>query len=137
MAALGSITAVRPTINTTFAAAPIYGATISAGQPVYQDQTDSFWKLAACASTAAIAAAKGIAITDGVNGSYGVIATGGSLLLVGTTMAVGTDYLVGSTAGTIVPTADLASTNYNTRLGTAATTTQIDLTIVATGIQKA
>jgi hypothetical protein len=47
------------------------------------------------------------------------------------------NYHVGATAGTIVPTADLASTNFNTHLGVAATATQLDLFIRATGIAKA
>ncbi|MFY7699611.1 MAG: hypothetical protein ACOVQH_04980 [Burkholderiaceae bacterium] len=137
MAALSGITAVRPTQSTIYAPAPVYGATIAAGQPVYQDTTDSLWKLASCASTSAVAAAKGIAMTPGVSGGYGIVATGGSIILVGTTAAVGMDYHVGATAGTIVPTADLASTNYNTHLGVAATATQLDLYIKATGIAKA
>jgi hypothetical protein len=137
MAALSGITAVRPTQNTIYASVPVYGATIAAGQPVYQDLTDNLWKLASCASTVAVAAAKGIAMTPGVSGGYGIVATGGSIILVGTTAAVGMNYHVGATAGTIVPTADLVSTNLNTHLGVAATATQLDLYIKATGIAKA
>ncbi len=137
MAALASISAVRTTSSTTFASQPVvYGETIAAGQPVYQATADSKWYLAGCASTSAIAAARGISVTPGVADGSGIIANGGSIILVGTTAAVGMDYHVGATAGTWVPTGDLASTNYNTHLGVASTTTQIDLYIKATGIQK-
>jgi hypothetical protein len=136
MAALSGITAVRPTINTTFASLPIYGATIAAGQSVYKDSADSQWKLADSNASATTAAAKGIAVTPGVSGSYGIVATGGSIILVGTTAVVGTTYNVGATAGTIVPNADLTSGDYVTTLGTASTSTQLDLAISATGIVK-
>ena len=136
MAALSSITAVRPTINTTFASLPIYGATVAAGQPVYQDSSDSKWKLADSNASVTTAAAKGVAMTPGVADGYGIVATGGSVVLVGTTMTVGTTYNVGSTAGSIVPNADLTTGDYVTTLGTASTATQLDLAINATGIVK-
>lgn len=136
MAALTGITAVRPTINTTFAATPIYGATVAVGQCLYQDATDSQWKLADSNASATIAAAKGIAVTPGVSGGYGIVATGGSIILVGTTAVVGTTYNVGATAGTIVPNADLTTGDYVTTLGVASSSTQLDLAISASGIAK-
>lgn len=136
MAALAGITAVRPTANTITVPNAAYGATISAGNPVYKDPADNEWKLAG-ATSATLAAARGIAMTPGVDGGYGVVAIGGNIILVGTTMAVGEPYAVGATAGQIVPETDLASTNYVTRLGTAATTTQLNLSIQNTGIQHA
>lgn len=137
MAALGSITAVRPT-STTKTALVIYGATIAAGQTVYLDSADNKYKLAdANGASAAIAAIKGVAITPGVDGGYGLIATSGSIVLVGTTAAVGTTYFVGQTAGSIVPHADLTTSDYTSRVGTAETTTQILLAIEATGIVHA
>lgn len=136
MAALSTITAVRPTINTTYATAPIYGATIAAGQSVYQDPADSKWKLADSNASVTTAAAKGIALTPGVADGYGIVATAGSVVLVGTTMTVGTIYTVGSTAGSIVPNSDLTTGDYVTTLGTASSATQLDLAITATGIIK-
>jgi hypothetical protein len=49
-------------------------------------------------------------------------------------MTVGTTYLVSRTAGGIMPDADRTTGDYVTVLGTAATTTQLDLNIKATGI---
>jgi hypothetical protein len=56
--------------------------------------------------------------------------------LVGTTLVVGTTYCVGSTAGAIVPISDLTTGDYVTILGTASTTTQLDLAIKASGVVK-
>lgn len=137
MAALGSITAVRPTSNTQVSSV-VYGATIAAGVPVYSDSADSDQHKATDADDSeATATAKGITITPGVDGGYGLLATRGSIILVGTTMTVGTTYYCGATAGEIVPEGDLGTGDYVTRLGTAATATQLDLDIEATGIVHA
>jgi hypothetical protein len=138
MAAVSGITAIRPTSNTTIASrGPVlYGSTNSAGQSAYFDVADSKYKLADSNASAAIAAAVGIFVTPGVDTGYGYVATGGSIILVGTTMVVGTVYCVGATPGSIVPISDLTTGDYSTILGTAATTTQLDLAIKATGIVK-
>lgn len=137
MAALSGITAVRPTSNTTQTGPVLYGATISAGQPVYLDSSDSKYKLADNNASAATATIKGVAITPGIDAGYGYVATGGSVILVGTTMAVGETYYVGATAGEIVPDADVATGNYIARIGTAASATQLDISVKATGIVHA
>lgn len=134
---LSSITAVRPTANTV-SRLLLYGTTIALGETVYQDATDnSECKLADANASAATAAAIGIAITPGVDTSYGYIATGGSIILVGTTMVVGQQYFVGPTAGQIIASSELATGDRVTLLGVAASTTQLDLTIKATGITRA
>ena len=74
-------------------------------------------------------------MTPGVTDGYGIMATGGQIIFVGTTMVVGETYLVSPTAGGIMPNVDRATGAYVTRLGTAATTTQLDLSIKATEIQ--
>ena len=135
MAALSGITAVRPT-STTNVEKVIYGATVAAGNPVYRDSADNEHKLTDANASAAAAKCVGIAVTPGIDAGYGYIATGGSIILVGTTMVVGTNYDCGPTAGEIIPEGDLASNDYVTRLGTAATATQLDLSIVATGVQR-
>jgi hypothetical protein len=136
MAALSGITAVRPT-STTVISLVQYGATISAGQSVYLDPSDSKYKLADSNASSATAAVKGVAVTPGVDTGYGYVATSGSIILVGTTMTVGETYHVGATAGTIVPDADLTTGDYVSRIGTGASATQLDLSIKATGIVHA
>jgi len=134
MAALTGITAVRPTLNTKLQLVA-YGATISAGQPLYKDETDRLYKLADSNASTATATVRGIAITPGVNGGYGYIATGGSIILVGATMTVGAVHFNGPTAGTIDTVSSTG--DYVTPLGAAASETQFDVAIVNTGIQRA
>lgn len=136
MAALSGITAVRPTLNTQFSRVQ-YGATVGVGQPLYTDSTASNKsKPADSNASQAAAAATCISLTPGVDTGYGLVATSGSIILVGTTMAVGMQYYVGPNAGEIVPASDLTTGHYPTLLGTAATTTQLDLSILATGIVR-
>jgi len=136
MAALTGITAVRPTADTKSTRYK-YGATIAAGQPVYLDATDNKVKLSDNNLSSAAATVKGVSMTPGVADGYGYVATAGSVILVGTTMLVGETYYVGATAGEVVPDADLATNNRISRLGTAATATQLDLSIEATDILHA
>lgn len=134
MADLTGITAVRPTENTQVTKVK-YGETIAAGQPVYYSTTDTEYMLTDADASVTAAAAKGVAITPGVNGGYGYIATGGSIILVGTTMTVGETYLVSDVAGGIRPVGDKNTGDYITYLGNAASATQLDLFIRATGNQ--
>ena len=132
MADLSSITAVRPTATTQLRIVQ-YGGTVSAGQPVAE--SSSKYVAADADASVTLAAAQGIAVTPGVTDGYGVVAFSGPIILVGTTMVVGETYLVSPTAGGIMPNADRATGDYVTRLGAASTTTQLDLSIKATGIQ--
>lgn len=138
MAALTGITAVRLTSNTIINRQPLeYGATITLGQTVYRISASGKYGLCDTDLSLEAATAAGIAVISGVDTSYGVIATGGSIILVGTTMVVGTTYYAGPNAGEIIPEGDLASADYVTRLGIAATATQLDLLVQPTGILRA
>lgn len=132
MADLSSITAVRPTLTTGFRNVQ-YGGTVSVGQPVAV--SSGKYVAADANASSALAAASGIAMTPGVANGYGIIAVSGSIILVGTTMTVGESYIVSRNAGGICPNGDKTTGDYITKLGTAATTTQLDLSILATGIQ--
>lgn len=135
MAALTGITAVRPTANTTVEKV-VYGATITVGQSLYRVAADGEYSPSDANLSAAAATAVGIAITPGIDAGYGLIAKAGAIILVGTTMVVGTNYYAGPTAGEIIPEGDLATGSYVTRLGTASTSTQLELSIVATGVVR-
>jgi hypothetical protein len=132
MANLSGITAVRPT-ETTQLRIVKYGATIAAGQPVVVSAGK--YILADANASAALAAAEGVAMTPGVDNGFGVMAFGGPIILVGTTMVVGETYLVSPTAGAIMPNVDRATGDFVTRLGTASSATQLNLSIQATGVQ--
>lgn len=134
---LSGITAVRPTADTISRLLP-YGATVGIAQPVYQDASDnSECKPADANASAATAAAVGIAITPGVDTGYGYVATGGGIILVGTTMIVGEQYYVGPTPGQIIASSELTTGDRVTLLGVAASATQLNITIKATGITRA
>jgi glutamate synthase domain-containing protein 3 len=132
MADLSGITAVRPTANTQTKIVQ-YNATVAVGQSLVKSGTK--YVLADANASAALAASEGIAMTPGVADGYGIMATGGNVILVGTTMTVGENYLVSRTSGGVMPNADKTSGDYITRLGTAATATQLNLAVQATGIQ--
>lgn len=87
------------------------GATITAGQAVYQDLTDLEYKLAD-ADTDAASEFAGIAITDGVDGRDMLIAPPGARINFGATLTAGTIYTLSTTAGGICPESDLTSGDY-------------------------
>jgi hypothetical protein len=112
------------------------GGTITAGQPVYSDSTDSGdFKAADNNVSAAVANAAGIALHGAADGQPLAICVEGDINL-GATLIVGETYIVSATAGGIAPVADI-STNFVTVLGVARTAAILQLKINATGIQRA
>lgn len=113
-----------------------YGETVTAGQAVYLNSSDSLYYKAECDSTSAKATAVGIAMNSGSANQPATILTKGSCTI-GATVAVGTVYVVSATAGGIAPTTDLASTNYVTVLGVGDSPATLNINILASGAQKA
>lgn len=110
------------------------GATITAGQTVYQDPTDGKYKLAdANSGTAAARAPAGIALHGALAGQPLSILIEG-LLTIGAAVSVGVAYYLSSTAGGVAPVADLASGAYPTFLGFAVSATVIDVQIRQAGV---
>lgn len=112
-----------------------YGATITAGMPVYKDTETSTYK-ACVTTTAATANCEGIALNGGANGQPGLIQTSGQITI-GGTVAVGTIYTVSDNAGGIAPDADRGASDYVTVIGVGITTAIIDLSIKASGVAHA
>lgn len=106
-------------------------AALGAGVPVYESGTDL---LAADADAATTARAKGITVVSSAAGSSTLIIKGGDIIFTGDPLTKGTEYYVGTTAGTIVPKADLGSGDYVTRLGIASDANTLRVDIDATGI---
>jgi len=137
MAAL-SVTAANVTPNTS-TVPPTYlngiaGATVTAGQPVYQDSTaSSKLKPADANASAAAAAAKGIAMHAATDGQPLQVMVDGELNM-GTILTAGLIYVVGATAGEINPAGDLASGWYTTILGWARTTAIFRVKTISTGV---
>lgn len=108
------------------------GASVTAGQPLYQD-TDTSLKPAK-ADAAGTATCVGIALNSASTGQTvayldnGVLAAGGTLVM-------GKPYVVSAAnAGGIAPVADLTSTNVATYIGIGLTTANLTVAINPTGL---
>jgi hypothetical protein len=112
------------------------GATITAGQPLFEDSSDGHALKPAQANTAARANAVGIALGGASDGQIVNYITEGDLTA-GATLTVGIVYCVSdAAAGGIAPYADLASGDFVTVLGIARTAAILDVDIQASGIAK-
>ena len=101
----------------------ISGDTITAGQPVYLDASDSN-KAKRCDSNVSqlVAAAIGVALHASLAGQPLRVITGGTWTP-GFTTALGVIYCVSSTAGGIAPSADMTTGDYVTVLMIGSETT--------------
>lgn len=112
----------------------IAGATITAGQTVYKDSTDSDkLKLADANATTATATVVGIALHAAASGQPLTIITGG-ILNPGATVTVGTIYVVSATAGGIAPSTDLVTGWYVGILGVGITSSTIRIGLNMSGV---
>ena len=102
----------------------VAGATITAGQTLYIDTSDSNkLKLADCDSaTAAVRNCAGIALNGAAAGQPVEYVIEDPSFTPGGTLTVGTTYVLSDTAGGIMPHADLESGDYPTVLFIATTT---------------
>lgn len=118
----------------------IGGEAITQGMPVWRNTATNpakYYKADANTSSLAAAAA-GIALTAcGGDGATFVIMSGeGVLINLGATLVVGETYCVGSTAGQIVPIADLTTGDYPFILGQATTAALIKTVFSGAGVAK-
>lgn len=110
------------------------GATITAGQAVYLDSTDSRYKLADSNSgTAAARQPKGIALHGASSGQPLAVQTSGDITI-GGTLTAGVAYYLSDTPGGICPVADVGSGEYPCIIGIAKSTTVLDVNIQAAGV---
>jgi hypothetical protein len=111
------------------------GTTITAGQTLYIDTSDSNkLKLAdSDSATTAVRTCVGIALNGGATGQPIRYQTGGSLN-VGATLTVGTVYVLSDTAGGIMPYADLETGDYPFIIGYATTASNLVLALTDTGV---
>jgi hypothetical protein len=112
------------------------GATITAGQPLYKDSTDSYKLKPAIGTSVAASASVGVATNSASSGQTVEYVTEGPYTA-GATLTVGIVYGVSANAaGAIAPITDLASTNFVTVLGVATTAALLKLKINASGVAK-
>ena len=119
----------------------VCGEAIVQGECVYQSSADSKVYKADANDGMEKASAIGIATQPGATDEYTSIALTGLspgevLVNLGATLTVGQVYCVGTTPGTIVPYADLTSSQYVTILGVARTAALLDLQIVVSDTLK-
>ncbi len=108
----------------------VAGEAFVAGAMLYLNTTDGRWYKAKSNGTAAQAGADGVAMALGTADAAGArvsIARPGAIVGVGTGTA-GVVYVPGTTAGALMPTADLASTNKATPVALGIGGSQLLLT---------
>ncbi|MCA9314214.1 MAG: hypothetical protein H6806_13590 [Planctomycetes bacterium] len=106
----------------------VAGATVTAGQSVYEDAADGKIKLADCNLSLAAAKAKGVSLHGALAGQPLRYQKGGKFVAgAGAAPAKGTIYVVSGTAGGIAPAADLVSGMHTTILGVGDGDGGIDL----------
>jgi hypothetical protein len=111
------------------------GATITAGQALYLDSSTSTLKLCDATNATKYKCA-GIALHGSLSGQPITYATGGGSINIGATLTVGTTYWVSKNgSGAVMPTADIASTNYLYRIGYATTSSNLVLDFKDYGVQ--
>jgi hypothetical protein len=134
-----SITAsdVKPKSGAEYVLAQgIAGGTITAGQPLYQDATDSGDLKAAVNSAAATAAVVGIALSNAADQQPVRYLVRGSLTVTGN-LTVARAYYVSPNPGGICLEADVASADFATVLGVATNATTLEVNIQASGVSVA
>lgn len=113
------------------------GATITAGQVVYFDESDSNYKLADCDSaTAAVRSPAGIAMNGASDGQPVTICKSGNVTI-GAAVTAGVAYYLSATAGGIAPVADLTTGDYPVVLGIATSATILKVQILEAGVALA
>ena len=110
------------------------GATITAGQPVYEDTANSnVLKLTDSNASALAATVKGVALHGAASGQPLAYITSGNYT-VGATVTVGQTYVAGATAGDINPISDIATGWYVSHIGIAISSTKIRVKIHNSGV---
>ena len=112
------------------------GATITAGQPLYKDATDSYKLKLAIGTSVAASACVGISLHGAASGQPVEYAIEGPYTS-GATLTVGQTYVVSAgAAGGIAPISDLTTGGFPTLLGVATTAAVLKLKISASGVAK-
>ena len=106
--------------------------TITAGESVYVDSNN---QLALCENdnSAVEANAGGIAVNGGAAGQPVTYQTGGRIN-VGAALVAGETYVIGAVFGAIAPVADVAASEFSTILGIAISTSELEMSLNASGI---
>ncbi len=112
----------------------IAGATITAGQSLYEDSTDSNKLKLADADASATAACVGVALHAASSGQPIAYAKTGEVDI-GATVAAGAIYVVSTTAGGVAPDSDLGTGDYVTIIGIGDSTTSTSIKLAINNSQ--
>ncbi len=112
----------------------VAGEALTAGQPTYLKTSDGKLYESLSSGLAEPAQFYGIALNNAAINQPVAVQTGG-LITIGATPVIATEYVVSANAGKIAPHADLASTNYYTRIGYGYSATQINIVPNITALQ--
>lgn len=114
----------------------VAGATVTAGQPVYEDANDGHSLKPAQGNSATASKVVGIALHGASDGQPLKYIISGQLTA-GGTLVLGQTYVASAAAaGGIAPISDLGSTHYPTILGIAITTGILAVNIQVGGVAK-
>lgn len=114
----------------------VAGATITAGQPIYKDTTNSN-KLAPCdGDVLASSIVAGISLHAALAGQPIKYVTRGGVTLGVANLTLGQVYVASLNAGGIAPYADLGSGDFVSTIGIATTTSKLDVRLHNSGIAK-
>lgn len=136
MAAISiTASAVIPSVNAIIKSG-IAGATITQGQALYIDSTDSYKLKLTTTATLAAATCVGLAVNAASSGQKVDYVVSDPALAIGSTQLSGDDvWLFDTTPGALTITkADLESGDYVVHLGTYVSTTAINLNITIGGV---
>lgn len=129
-----SITAANVRPGSAQLISGIAGASLTAGQAVYQNASDQTYK-AALSDTAPHAAAAGIVVNNAASGQPISIATGGAVTLGGSVGTVGDVLTVSANAGMLAPVGDKVATEWITILGVVTAAGVLTLAKNISGVQ--
>ena len=111
------------------------GDTLTQGQPIYLDTADSMKGKRTDADVAASAVCDGICLNAASSGQPVLVLVEGNLTL-NAVLTTGVGYYVSATAGSICLYSDLASGDYVQYIGTATSTTNLEVNIQPTVVAK-
>lgn len=132
-----SITAASVTLTSGSTQSGTAGASITAGQALYVDTSDSNkLKLADANDTAAKAVVAGIALHAAASGQPIKYATADAVINPGATCTVGEIYVVSTTAGGIAPVADYTTGQYLGLIGYATAAGALKLICQTSGVAR-
>lgn len=130
---------VRTTTNTQLRRV-VYGATVTAGQWLYKDTSDSDkYKPAQADGTLLESGGSSEiawALTGGADTEFGDVAISGKVI-VGGALGVGRVYIISNTVGLMTLPDDMVSTWYTGIIGVASSTTELELILKADGYRIA